>query len=72
MKKEVKIGILLFAVFNVLNLIFNEIVAETPVLHYLLGGLVGLSLAMIIIGILPESVYLKLKEFKMTLFTIKK
>lgn len=67
LKKEVKIGILLFAVFNVLNLIFNEIFAEMPTLHFLLGGFAGLSLTMIIIGILPEAVYLKLKDFKSNL-----
>lgn len=71
LKKEVKIGILLFAVFNILNLIFNEIVAEMPALHFFLGGLVGLSLAMIIIGILPEMVYIKLKDFKINLLNNK-
>lgn len=64
MRKEVKVGILLFAIFNILNLIINNFFPEIPVLHFILGGLVGLALSQIIIGILPEPAYLKLKHFK--------
>lgn len=64
MRKEVKIGLLLFAVFNIIRYITNEIVSEVPVIHFFLGGLVGLSLVHLIIGLLPEATYLKLKAFK--------
>ncbi len=64
MRKEVKIGLLLFAIFNVLKYITNEIVSEVPVIHFILGGLVGLSLVHIVIGSLPESTYSKIKAFK--------
>jgi hypothetical protein len=64
MKREVKVGILLFAIFNIVNLIANTILPEMPILHFLRGGLVGLALSQIIIGILPEPAYLKLKNLK--------
>ncbi|MBI4858576.1 MAG: hypothetical protein HY818_17715 [Acetobacterium woodii] len=64
MKREVKLGILLFAIFNIVNLIANTILPEMPILHFIQGGLVGLALSQIIIGILPEPTYLKLKNFK--------
>lgn len=64
MRKETKIGLLLFAIFNVVHLITNEIGPEIVVLHFILGGLVGLALAEIIIGLLPESAYFRLKKFK--------
>jgi len=64
MRKELKIGILLFAVFNLINFFTKNILPEIPALHFILGALVGLALCQIIIGILPESTYLKLKNFK--------
>lgn len=64
MRKELKIGILLFAIYNLANLIINQMLPEIPALHFILGGLVGLSSCLIIIGLLPESTYLKLKNFK--------
>jgi len=64
MRKEIKIGILLFAIFNVVNLITNEVGTKFAVLHFLLGGLAGLAFAEIIIGLLPESIYLSLKNHK--------
>ncbi|MDZ5724414.1 hypothetical protein [Acetobacterium sp. K1/6] len=64
MRKELKIGILLFAIFNLINFFSKNMLPEMPALHFILGGLVGLALCQIIIGILPESTYLKLKNFK--------
>lgn len=64
MRKEVKMGLLLFAIFSIIRYITIEIVAEVPVIHFFLGGLVGLSLVYIIIGSLSEATYLKLKAFK--------
>lgn len=72
MRREVKVGILLFAIFNILNIIVNNFFPEIPVFHFILGGLVGLALCQIIIGILPESAYIKLKRFKKNLFPFKK
>jgi hypothetical protein len=64
MRKETKIGLLILAIFYVLNLITKEIGEEIFVLHFLLGGLVGLAFAEMVIGLLPESIYLKIKNFK--------
>lgn len=72
MRKEVKVGILLFAIFNILNIIANNLLQEIPMLHFILGGLVGLALSQIIIGILPEPTYKKLKRSKKNLFPFKK
>ena len=57
MRKELKIGIFLQAIFNILEHFFN-------VPDLLLGFLVGLGLCFIIIGILPEKAYLRLKKWK--------
>lgn len=67
MRKELKIGILLFAIFNLANLIVNHLLPEIPILHFILGGLVGLAFCQITIGILPEAAYLKLKNLKKNL-----
>ncbi|MBU4540573.1 MAG: hypothetical protein KJ774_05050 [Firmicutes bacterium] len=64
MRKELKTGILFFAIFNLINFFAKNIISELPVLHFILGGLVGLALCQIIIGILPETTYLKLKNLK--------
>jgi hypothetical protein len=64
MRKELKIGILLFAIFNLINFWSKNVISELPALHFIVGGLTGLALCQIIIGILPESTYLKLKHFK--------
>lgn len=64
MRKETKIGFLIFAIFNIVNFITNEIGREIPILHFCLGGLAGLAFAALIIGLLPESIYLKIKDYK--------
>lgn len=64
MRKEIKIGLAFFVLFSILNFISNEIGAEIPILHFGRGILVGLAFAEIIIGLLPESIYLKTKNFK--------
>lgn len=63
-RKEIKIGALIFAIFNVVNFIANEIGREILVLHLCLGGLAGLAFAEVIIGLLPEMIYLKVKNYK--------
>lgn len=67
MRKEIKIGVILFAIFNVLNFIAIEIGTEIIPLHFCLGGLAALAFAEIIIGLLPESIYLKVKNCKNTM-----
>jgi len=67
MRKELKTGILLVVIFNVINLVVRDFVLEMPVLHFFLGGLAALAFAEIIIGILPEPSYVKLKQFKNTI-----
>lgn len=67
MRKELKIGLLLFAIFNLANLVINHLLPEIPVLHFILGGLAGLAFCQTIIGILPEASYLKLKNLKKNL-----
>jgi len=67
MRTEVKIGIVLFAIFNFANLMLQSLIAEMPLLHFIIGMLVGLSFCLIIIGILPETTYLKLKKLKKNL-----
>ena len=42
MRKELKIGLLLFAIFNLANLVINHLLPEIPALHFILGGLAGL------------------------------
>lgn len=67
MRKELKIGLLLFALFNLVNLFTNNLFPEIPALHFILGGLAGLAFCQTVIGILPEATYLKLKKFKKNL-----
>ena len=67
MRKELKIGLLLFAIFNLANLVINHLLPEIPALHFILGGLAGLAFCQTIIGILPETTYLKLKKLKKNL-----
>lgn len=64
MRKEIKIGLLIFVIFNTLKFIMSEIGVETPALHFFLGGLAGVAFAEIAIGLLPEPIYLKVKNFK--------
>jgi hypothetical protein len=64
MRKETKIGLLFFAIFNILNFIHNKMASDIPLLHFTIGILVGLGFLYIFIGILPESVYIKIKSLK--------
>ena len=64
MRKEIRIGVLIFAVYNIIYLITKVIDTEIVVLHFCLGGLAGLAFVEIIIGLLPESIYFKIKNFK--------
>lgn len=63
-RKEIKIGIFLFTIFNVINFITDQIGTEIFVFELLLGGIAGVAFAEIIIGSLPETIYVKLKNFK--------
>lgn len=63
-RNEIKIGIFLFTIFNVINFITDQIGTETFVFELLLGGIAGMAFAEIIIGLLPETIYVKLKNFK--------
>lgn len=57
MKKEMRIGLILLGVYIVLERFLN-----TPDL--ILGFLMGLSLLYLVIGLMPEKTYTKIKEFK--------
>lgn len=67
MRKELKIGLILFALFNLVNLFTNNLFPEVSALHFILGGLAGLAFCETIIGILPETTYTKLKKLKKNL-----
>lgn len=54
---ELRIGLLLFAVWSVLNQF-----TETP--HFVLGGLIGISICLMLIGGLHKAQYTALKLFK--------
>jgi hypothetical protein len=65
MKKEIRIGLLFLALYNLLNFTVNYVLErEIPALHFFLGAFIGFALAEIVIGMLPESVYDKLKSHK--------
>lgn len=64
MRKETRIGLLLIAIFNLVNFITNELGTKVPVLHFCLGGLAGLAFMELIMGMLPEAVYYKIKSYK--------
>ena len=59
MKKELRVGILLQSIYLILNQFLN-------IPNFILGLLLGLELCLIIIGILPEKAYVKIKQFKNT------
>ena len=59
MKKELRVGILLQSIYLILNQFLN-------IPNFILGLLLGLGLCLIIIGILPEKAYVKIKQFKNT------
>lgn len=64
MRKEIKNAIMLFALFNTINFITIVIGKEILALHFCCGVFAGLAFTEIIIGLLPESIYLKVKNFK--------
>ena len=57
MRKELQIGLLLVGTYFVLSRFF-------PIPGYILGVLLGLGLAFEIVGILPDSVYQRIKRWK--------
>ena len=63
-RKEIKTGVLLFTVFNLLNFISDHLGADYSAIHFMLGMIAGLAFAHILVGILPEPVYVGLKKRK--------
>ncbi|WIV12889.1 hypothetical protein [Proteiniborus sp. MB09-C3] len=59
MKKELRLGILLQAIYFTLNRFLN-------IHNFVLGLLLGLGLGLIIIGILPKRAYVKINQLKKT------
>lgn len=57
MKKELRLGVLLNATYLVLNRFLN-------IPNFILGVLLGLGFCFVIIGILPERTYVKIKQLK--------
>ena len=57
MKRELKWGIFLQANYLILKRFLD-------IPNFILGILLGLGLCLIIIGILPERIYLKIKQLK--------
>lgn len=63
-RKETKIGALLFVVFNVVRIIADDKLTDLPLIHFSLGLLSGAAILLIMIGFLPEDKYLRIKSFK--------
>ncbi len=59
MKKELRLGIVSLAIYLIFKRFLN-----TP--DFILGLLLGLGLCLIVIGILPEKAYSKIKQLKKT------
>lgn len=59
MRKELRLGILLQAIYLIVNRFLN-------IPNFILGLLLGLGLCFIIMGILPERAYVKIKQLKST------
>ena len=57
MKKELRLGILSIAIYLVFKRFLN-------IPDFILGFLMGLALLFIIIGLLPEKTYVKIKKIK--------
>ena len=57
MKKELRLGILSIAIYLVFKRFLN-------IPDFILGFLMGLGLCLIVIGILPEKTYVKIKKIK--------
>ncbi len=64
LRKETKVGLICFVVFNILNYIAIETGSELPLLHFCTAGFIGLSISFLIVGLLPENVYTKVKNIK--------
>jgi len=57
MKKELRVGILLQTIYLIIDRFLN-------IPDFILGLLLGLGLCLIVIGILPEKAYFKIKKTK--------
>lgn len=68
MRKETRYGIILIAVYNCINIFFTNTNKEIPTLHFLLGGLAGMAILQFVLGMLPEEKYMKLKQYKKSVF----
>lgn len=69
MRREFKLGVLIFAIFNFIRFIAEDILKEVPEIHFILGVLAAMSLVYIMIGTLPENTYLKIKSLKRNLIS---
>lgn len=61
MRKELRIGIIVEAIYIISNRFFN-------VPDLFLGMLAGLTICFLFIGVLPEKRYLKIKDWKISMF----
>ena len=64
MRKEIKNAVMLFALFQVVNFISILTGNEIQVLHFCLGIIAALAFMELIIGLLSDSIYHKVRNFK--------
>lgn len=65
-RKEIRNAVIIFSLFNLVNLIVLFIGQEISILHFVRGALAGMAFVEVLIGLLPESAYLSIKNFKKT------
>jgi hypothetical protein len=64
MRKELKIGLVLIMIFNLTNGLLRGVIGENMFLEFISGGLCGGGLLGIILGIIPDTAYLKIRRLK--------
>lgn len=63
-RKEIQTAVLLFALFQIVHFIFMQLGEEFRAVHFALGIIAGLAFSALLIGLLSDSVYQRLKNFK--------
>ncbi|MFH5836763.1 hypothetical protein ACHAL6_11895 [Proteiniclasticum sp. C24MP] len=63
-RKELKNAVMFFALFQVVNFISIQTGREIRALHFLLGIIAGLAFSELMIGLLSDSVYHRIRSFK--------
>ena len=63
-RKEIRTAVLLFALFQVVYFISMQLGEEIRAVHFALGIIAGLAFSALLIGLLSDSVYQRLKNFK--------